>query len=244
MHQSSGIDFTEESILYLSLRLKARISGAPGACAAFFTYENDTQEADMEVLTRDNDTTVGFNTQPNYDIHGNYIPGAHWNMSYPDDQSREDWVTYRMDWVKDQVVWYIDGTHVGNTSVNVPVVPSHLYITMWGEFYTHRYNPDRNHTCALTLTCNTTLGNGGTWTGNMTIGQSALLEIQWIEVAYNLSGAVPTANASSSVCSLDVADAQGNWQPPYIFPPPHDTSAGYRTRFSALILLFALVMAL
>jgi beta-glucanase (GH16 family) len=137
-HQSSGIDFTDESILRLSLRLYVRVSGAPGACAAFFTYENDTQEADIELLTRDNDDVVGFNTQPTLDIHDQYVPDSHWNMSLPNNITRESWIMYRMDWVEDQVVWYVNGVHMANTTVNVPVEPSRLSIALWGELY---FNP-------------------------------------------------------------------------------------------------------
>ncbi|KAG7405842.1 hypothetical protein Forpe1208_v014460 [Fusarium oxysporum f. sp. rapae] len=161
--QSSGMDFTDDAILHCSLRLYARLSGAPGACAAFFVYKNDSQEADIELLTRNEEEIVGFNTQPTFDIHGKYIPGSHWNMSLPGNISRETWIHYRMDWVADQVVWYINGIEMANTSVHVPVAPSRLSIALWG--------------------------NGGSWTGNMTLGKSALLEVQWFEVAYNLSGA-------------------------------------------------------
>ncbi|KAM6513320.1 hypothetical protein FALCPG4_015756 [Fusarium falciforme] len=214
-HQSSGMDFTDEAILHLSLRLYARVSGAPGACATFFTYKNDTQEADIELLTRDDEDVVGFNTQPTFDIRGKYVPDSHWNMSLPKNISRETWINYRMDWVGDQVVWYINGVHMANTTVNVPVAPSRLSVALWG--------------------------NGGTWTGNMTLGKSALLEVQWIEVAYNLSGANP-AERGATVCNLDEVNDEGSWQP-YIFPPAHD-SPGYKLGLSALLMGFTFILAI
>lgn len=130
---SSGMDFGDQNILYMSLRFRARLSGAPGACAAFFAYKNDTQEADIELLTRDPKNIVGFNTQPTFDIHGKHIPGSHWNMSFPGNISRETWINYRMDWVADQVVWYINGFEMANTSVHVPSVPSRLSFSLWGK---------------------------------------------------------------------------------------------------------------
>ncbi|KAI1842153.1 hypothetical protein JX265_005730 [Neoarthrinium moseri] len=218
-HQSSGIDFNEEKILYLSLRVRARVSGAAGACTAFFTYANDTQEADIELLTRDEPHIVGFNTQPSIDIHGNYINATHFNTSLPNGLSRDQWVNYRMDWVSDHVVWYIDGEYMGNTSTHVPVEPSHLYITMWG--------------------------NGGTWTENMTLGDSALLEIQWIEVAYNLSGAEPTVDANAAVCNLDEAKSSGSWNPQSLPAPHHyEASAGYKLGMSTLFMLAAVLFTL
>ncbi|KAH6995276.1 concanavalin A-like lectin/glucanase domain-containing protein [Ilyonectria destructans] len=217
-HQSSGIDFNDESILHLSLRLYARITGAPGACTAFFTYENDTQEADIELLTRNKPDVVGFNTQPTLDIHGKFVPDSHWNMSFPNNITRDSWVNYRMDWVGDQVVWYVNGVHMANTSVNVPVEPSRLSIAMWG--------------------------NGGTWTGNMTLGKSALLEVQWIEVVYNLSGTSPAENGyvGASVCNLDGEDDESGWQP-YIFPPAHNSSSGgYEVGLWILLLHLAIIL--
>jgi beta-glucanase (GH16 family) len=131
--QSSGMDFGDQNILYMSLRFRARLSGAPGACAAFFAYKNDSQEADIELLTRDPEDIVGFNTQPTLDIHDRHIPGSHWNMSIPGNASRETWINYRMDWVADQVVWYTNGIEMANTSVNVPSAPCRLSLSLWGE---------------------------------------------------------------------------------------------------------------
>lgn len=132
-HQSAGIEFNDRSILHISLRVLARITGAPGACAAFFTYENDTQEADIELLTRNDPGIIGFNTQPSIYDNGTKIPNAHFNMSMPNDLSREDWLTYRMDWVDGQVAWYVNGILLANTSTNVPVEPSKLVISLWGK---------------------------------------------------------------------------------------------------------------
>lgn len=90
-----------------------------------------------------------------------------------------------------------------------------------------------------------TTGNGGTWTRMMTLGDSALLEVQWIEVAYNLSHSTPVANASGSVCNLDETDAAGNWDP-FVFPEPHDadTSAGYKLSVNVFLTIAAIVLTL
>lgn len=63
----------------------------------------------------------------------------------------------------------------------------------------------------------------------MPLGESALLEVQWIEMVYNLSGAVPLPSEAMNlkVCKLD-EDEEGNttngtaWQP-YSFPPARDS---------------------
>lgn len=88
----------------------------------------------MELLTRDATDIVGFNTQPSIDIHGDYINATHFNESLPNGSTRETWNTYRMDWTADQVVWYVNGVQLANTSTNIPVEPSLVYINMWGKF--------------------------------------------------------------------------------------------------------------
>ncbi|KAF5666666.1 xyloglucan endo-transglycosylase [Fusarium heterosporum] len=156
-----------------------------------------------ENILRQIDDIVGFNTQPTLDIRNKYIPGSHWNMSMPGNASWEAWNNYRMDWVADQVVWYTNGIEMANTSVNVPSVPCRLSVSLWG--------------------------NGGTWTRNMTLGKSALLEVQWLEVAFNLSGTRPSEKGMAS-CKLDSDAEDGKWKP-YIFPPAHG-SLGSRIEFS------------
>lgn len=74
----------------------------------------------------------------------------------------------------------------------------------------------------------------------MMMGGSALLEVQWIELAYNLSGALPTEKGSA-VCHMDEADDGSDWQP-YAFPPPH--SLGFKLGFSTSLLGFAIILVI
>jgi hypothetical protein len=66
----------------------------------------------------------------------------------------------------------------------------------------------------------------------MTLGKSALLEVQWLEVAFNLSGARPSKKGTVT-CELD-ADNEGDERQPYIFPPAHE-SRGSKIDFSILL---------
>jgi hypothetical protein len=51
---------------------------------------------------------------------------------------------------------------VGSISFQAPKHPAQLILNMWSD--------------------------GGSWTGNMSIGAASYLQIQWIEIAYNTSG--------------------------------------------------------
>jgi beta-glucanase (GH16 family) len=147
-------------MLYATLRFRARIVGDAGAVAGLFTYADDSDEADVEVLTRLNSSTIYYSTQPSVDKEGNAIPqGSVAVGGLPD---YNDWHDHRIDWLPGVTRWFIDGALARTSTYGPPRKPSGLVMNMWG--------------------------NGGEWSGNMTVGGAAELHVQWIEVAFNTSG--------------------------------------------------------
>lgn len=72
----------------------------------------------------------------------------------------------------------MNGQMAASTKVNVPEDESKVIVNMWSD--------------------------GGFWSGNMSVGAEAELQIQWIEMVFNM----PDADASSRrgkgvVCSVD-----------------------------------------
>ncbi|KAK7416879.1 hypothetical protein QQX98_004937 [Neonectria punicea] len=110
------IFYHEADVTGISLRVSARVSGGPGAVAGFFMYHNDTQESDVEILTRDGTTRVHFSNQPTADARDYQIPGATFNESLPYKPSH-DWTVYRLDWLPHDStnVWYVDGKVLAST---------------------------------------------------------------------------------------------------------------------------------
>lgn len=168
--QSAGeIDSVATNYQYLSARYYARVVGAPGACAGMFTWycpglcrspsATEVEEADIEILTRDPDNYVHFTNQPSESPEGITYKEATRNASVP--VSWDEWNEYRYDWVPGLSAWYINGQSVANISFHAPERPAQLILNMWS--------------------------NGGSWTGNMSIGNAAYLQIQWIQIAYNTS---------------------------------------------------------
>ncbi|KIL85967.1 hypothetical protein FAVG1_10936 [Fusarium avenaceum] len=177
--QAREVYFSEALVDSVSLRLKARITGAPGAVAGFFIYFNDTQKSDIEVLTRDEDNRIHYSNQPTENsTTGTTIPGTTHNETRSG--SYQDWTVYRLDWLRLQGLsaWYIDGK-LGKTSrVNVPVTPSTVYINMWSS--------------------------GASYSGRMDYGTNATLEIQWIQMAFNASSvAVKNLQRDETVCTVE-----------------------------------------
>ncbi len=66
---ASALETTEAAYLHASIHVRARISGSPGACAGIFTYLTDEQESDIEILTRDEKSTVRATNQPGVVSH-------------------------------------------------------------------------------------------------------------------------------------------------------------------------------
>lgn len=184
--QAGEVYFSEAVVDSISLRVYARISGNPGAVAGFFTYFNDTQESDIEVLTKEADDRVQFSNQPTENsTTWATIPGSTHNETRSG--SYRDWTIYRLDWLRDQdlTAWYIDGKLIKTSEMNVPITPSTVYINMWS--------------------------NGGSFSGRMDYNANATLEVKWIQMAFNASGveAEKVRKAGSgSVCSIEDGKAE------------------------------------
>ena len=171
---------------FLSLRVNARTVGDAGAVAAFFTYRSadklvDIQEADVEILTRGPRTKVQYTNQPSYtetDDQQGDDPRATRNASMPFGKTVGDWAVYRLDWTPSRSVWYVDGQQVADIAFQVPRDPAGLNINMWSD--------------------------GGNWSGNMSVGGEAKLQVQWIEILFNT-----TANEAKSKRRLPRRAASG-----------------------------------
>ena len=50
---SAEVENEQKNLMHASLRVKARVVGDKGAVAGFFTFYNDNNESDIEILTDD-----------------------------------------------------------------------------------------------------------------------------------------------------------------------------------------------
>ncbi|EAW13255.1 glycoside hydrolase family 16 protein [Aspergillus clavatus NRRL 1] len=131
-----------------------------GACAGIFIYRSSTCESDIEILTSDPHTVVRYANQPDYDpVTDTAIPeaGSIGILSEP-------WTnptTHRVDWLHDISRWYANDELQASKRYGVPSLPSIMAINLWS--------------------------NGGNWTGDLSVGQSVYVGIEWIEFAYNTS---------------------------------------------------------
>jgi beta-glucanase (GH16 family) len=147
-------------MLHATLRFRARIVGDAGAVAGLFTFADDSDEADVEVLTRLNTSTIYYSTQPSVDKRGNVVPQG--SVAVGGLPGYGDWREHRIDWLPGVTRWFIDGALARTSAYSPPRRPSGLVMNMWG--------------------------NGGAWSGNMSVGGAAELHVQWVEAAFNTSG--------------------------------------------------------
>ncbi|KAM3544561.1 hypothetical protein ARSEF1564_002544 [Beauveria bassiana] len=152
---------------FLSLRMCARTVGAPGAVTAMFTYRGAAdparvQEADVEILTRGPRSVIRYTNQPS-DLPADRgeIAEATRNATLPGGAAWSDWAVHRLDWTPERSVWYVDGREAASIAFQVPRDPAAVNFNAWSD--------------------------GGSWSGNMTVGDEASLQIQWIEMLYNNS---------------------------------------------------------
>ncbi|PVI08462.1 glycoside hydrolase family 16 protein [Periconia macrospinosa] len=159
---AAEIENEQKNLMHVTMRMHARVVGSKGAVAGFFTFFDDSNESDIEILTRDPKTTIRYTNQPAVDKSGNEVASA--SVAPQNLASWDQWQTHRIDWLDKNSFWYLNGKEVAANTYSVPRKPSGLTINMWSD--------------------------GGEWSGNMEQGGSAEFQIQWIEMAFNTSGPV------------------------------------------------------
>ena len=181
---------TQQAYLYASVRARARISGARGGVAGIFLYNNDTNESDIEILTNDDKSVYRLTNNPGVDKDGNEIPGASTTDPIPaaggasGNGSWADWNDWRLDWFDGRSDWYVNGKLVESKEYGVMKVECQFVLNMWS--------------------------NGGIWSGNMTIGDQAVMDVEWVEMVYNISSEVGKACDNAKMCDVDKNKDLGN----------------------------------
>ncbi|KAK4236555.1 hypothetical protein C8A03DRAFT_45454 [Achaetomium macrosporum] len=183
---AAEIESTSQGYQFLSVRMHARTRGAPGAVTAMFTYrpppspqnQSLVQEADLEILTRDPPVYVQYTNQPAWNATSD-IPEATRNVTLPGCKRWSDWAVYRMDWTPGSSTWFVNGQLVSRITFQAPRDPAQVIFNAWSD--------------------------GGSWSGNMTVGDEAYLQIRWIEMVYNSTdpGAQVKLGGCANMCSID-----------------------------------------
>ncbi|KAF2218312.1 concanavalin A-like lectin/glucanase domain-containing protein, partial [Elsinoe ampelina] len=124
---SAEVRTVYRDILYGSVRTVAKASSVPGTCHGFFSYLNDTQETDIEILTSDLSkiwyTNQALTTKTEAKSVDDVAPAT----------MATEFHEYRIDWLKDRVRFYIDGEYRNELTVNVPYLASGWIWNNWAN---------------------------------------------------------------------------------------------------------------
>ena len=96
------------------------------------------------------------------------IPGASSIEAFPaadgsgGNGSWTDWNEWRLDWTDSVSEWLVNGKLVESKTYGLPKEPCHVVVNMWSD--------------------------GGVWSGNMSVGGSAVMDVEWVEMVYNITG--------------------------------------------------------
>lgn len=177
---AAEIENMQQNVKHTSMRMSARVMGDKGAVAGFFSFYDDNNESDIEILTNDPTDTIHYTNQPSVDKSGDEIPAA--SLTKTKLPTWNEWQRHRIDWLDKKSYWYLNDEQVAANKYSVPRKSSYLVLNMWSD--------------------------GGTWSGNMTQDGSAEFQIQWIEMTFNTSGNVnsgtsPNPNSKRAVDLLD-----------------------------------------
>ncbi|EJT69281.1 hypothetical protein GGTG_12900 [Gaeumannomyces tritici R3-111a-1] len=135
------VDSARMDLLWGTYRVGMKLTGVPGTCAAFFWYHNDTQEIDMEFLTREFNASSGtfpvnLVLQSRAAVEAGYDAQATGNfrkVNLPFDPTA-DFHEYRIDFLEGRVVFYADGQVLAEMGgAAVPDRGGHLILQHWSN---------------------------------------------------------------------------------------------------------------
>ncbi|KAK0665977.1 concanavalin A-like lectin/glucanase domain-containing protein [Cercophora samala] len=187
---AAEIESLSAKFKFVSLRMLARTIGAQGAITAMFTYRHSeeysqVQESDLEIRTSDPKNLIHCTNQPSLNSSGDVEARASKNATMPDGLEWSDWAVHRLDWTPGRTTWYVDEVEVARIEFQTPREVSNVILNAWSD--------------------------GGEWTGDMEVGGSAYLQVQWFEILYNTTekleeerqGREEGEGVCHSVCSVD-----------------------------------------
>ncbi|KAK0722990.1 concanavalin A-like lectin/glucanase domain-containing protein [Lasiosphaeria miniovina] len=137
------LDTRRLDLFWGTFRASMKLPRTPGTCAAFFWYFNDTQEIDMEFLTKDFDASnnsfpVNLVLQSAASAARGYDAAQTGDGSFVRAQLGFDptagFHEYRIDYLPGRVVFYADGRPLAAMRGGaVPASPGHLILQHWSN---------------------------------------------------------------------------------------------------------------
>ncbi|KAK3997332.1 beta-glucanase [Cladorrhinum sp. PSN332] len=135
------IDTHRLDMFWGTFRASMKMTDQKGTCAAFFWYFNDTQEIDMEFLSKDFNASnssypVNLVLQSRDAVMAGFDAAKTSNFvkAYLPFDPTKDFHEYRIDYLPGRVFFYVDGVVLSEMVGNaVPSSPGHLILQHWSN---------------------------------------------------------------------------------------------------------------
>ncbi|KAK0648193.1 concanavalin A-like lectin/glucanase domain-containing protein [Cercophora newfieldiana] len=139
--RSGEVAAKRKDFFHGSYRASIKLSSEPGTCAAFYWYFNDTQEIDMEFLSKEfhtENSSYPVNIvlhSPLSAAHGfDAVKAGTWTQAFLPFNPTDGFHEYRFDFVPDVVYFYADGEYLTQmTGAAVPTVGGQLLMNHWSN---------------------------------------------------------------------------------------------------------------
>ncbi|KUI65094.1 Beta-glucanase [Cytospora mali] len=142
MLSGGEIDTARLDVFYGTFRSSVRLTDVNGTVSAFFWYFNNTQEIDMEFLSKDFHTEnssypVNLVLQSRASEAAGYDASntGNYKVAYLPFNPSADFHEYRMDFIPGRVVFYADGNvlSIMDNPDGLPTTAGHLSLSQWSN---------------------------------------------------------------------------------------------------------------
>ncbi|KAK0610772.1 concanavalin A-like lectin/glucanase domain-containing protein [Immersiella caudata] len=139
--RSGEVAAKRQDFFHGSYRASIKLSPEPGTCAAFYWYFNDTQEIDMEFLSKDfrpenNSYPVNIVLHSSLSLATGFdaVKAGTWTQAYLPFNPTDGFHEYRFDFLPNVVYFYADGKYLTKMDgAAVPTVGGQLLLTHWSN---------------------------------------------------------------------------------------------------------------
>lgn len=200
---SAQIGTIRDDILFGSFRASYAVNGGAGACAGFFSYYNDTNENDVEILTKDGDDEVVFTNQAINTTDSTVT------VTLPDNALTTSTQTYRFDWTSESVKYFVNDHFMTNITNNPSEEPSYIYLNSWSNGDTFTGGPpttDMDMTISsIVLFFNTSDAATAASFDSACQASGSTCTVETTSIDYSSSTAASTSSAASTTAVTSAA---------------------------------------
>lgn len=135
---SAAISSVNNDFWFGSYHMRGKVSNQTGTVAAFYSYFNDSQEADIEYVAQDKTQHLRYTTKPqHYDASGRPTNDTYMSQMFrpdiPGASISDDYRTWSFRWTPTVVHFGLELNYTAALIHEVPQVPSYLLVAHWSD---------------------------------------------------------------------------------------------------------------